>query len=137
MGSNEKGGNEKMPLIPSERERRRFTRIDFATSIEIVVGSETVLPEPVFNVSVGGIMAHVPEPLTPKITVTVRIRFEGVGKGGVFIEAVGEVIRSSAADRGGFNVAIHFIEMNDDSYHHLRKLVLYNSANPKRVEKEL
>jgi hypothetical protein len=49
----------------------------------------------------------------------------------VIIEARGTIVRSAAG-----TLAVHFSEIDIDSYEHLQQLILNNSKDPERAEQE-
>jgi hypothetical protein len=49
----------------------------------------------------------------------------------VIIEASGSIVRSLPG-----TLAVHFSEVDVDSYEHLRQLILNNAEDPERAEKE-
>lgn len=125
------------------RNRRRFTRIDFDSSVEFRYDGTALRAVSPFNVSLGGIRARVEAPLPVGAQCDISIFFNGAASD-LRIDAQGRVIRNEevdgSADSGGASslgeMVLIFTSISDDGYFHLRNLILYNSTDPELVEAE-
>jgi hypothetical protein len=112
-------------------ERREFIRIPFDMDVKIEVGGKILLVNKGVNISLRGLhLAAVDAKLTPGALCSVVIMLNTVDRGPI-LEAEGKVIRSEPG-----SLAIEFTELDLDSYHHLRQLVLLNTAEPEKAEQE-
>ncbi len=112
-------------------ERRKFIRIPFDMEVKIGVEGKVLLANKGINISMGGIhLSTVDAKLTPGALCRIVIILNTVDRGPT-LEAGGKVIRSEAG-----SLAIEFTELDLDSYHHLRRLILLNAAEPDKAEEE-
>lgn len=110
---------------------RAFTRIATALATE-VKGAGGTAHGLTRDVALSGIFVVCPTPFPVGSTVSVVLLL-GASLEEAHIAARGEVVRHEA---GG--MAIRFDELEGlESYDHLRNLVLLNSRDPERVEREL
>ena len=118
-------------MVQGREEKRDFMRVPFSTEIEIKSGDHTIRSTSGINISLSGLCLSTEEP-TPLAgdACSVKIRL-GEPEHRVTIEAKGSVIRTDAGQ-----VAVQFSELDFDSYHHLRQLVIYNADDPEQAEQE-
>jgi hypothetical protein len=119
-----------MATMPGEK--REFTRVSFATEVEIQAGDRTIGSTSGIDISLSGLRLStgdrsVPPAGTPCGARIILRAFEER----VVIQAKGTVIRT-----GPGILAIEFTELDLDSYHHLRQLILNNAADPERADRE-
>jgi hypothetical protein len=112
-------------------EKRGFIRIPFNTKVEVRAQGRTIRSLEGINLSMSGIRLTtgdaVPVAETPcqvKITLS-------ASEDRLLIEANGKVIRSEPG-----SLAVEFMELDLDSYHHLRQIILNNADDPEKAEKE-
>ncbi len=111
--------------------RREFIRIPFNTEVIIDAGDSVIRSKKGLNVSMNGIhLSSVASILAPGTSCHVALHLQGV-EDGVKIEASGKIIRSAPND-----LAIEFTDLDLDSYQHLRLLILNNTDEPEKAEKE-
>ena len=112
-------------------DRRGFIRVPFNTDAEIQAANQVFRSTNGIDVSMSGLRLFtkdtLPEEGTPcHVKITLRA-FENQ----VFIEAKGKVIRSEPG-----SIAVRFTELDLDSYHHLKQLILNNTDEPEKAERE-
>jgi hypothetical protein len=118
-----------MASRPSER--REFIRIPFAAEVQINAEGKAIRSKKGINISMGGLhLSAVNAKLTPGARCRVVILLNTVDHGPA-LEAEGKVIRSEPG-----SLAIEFTELDLDSYHHLRRLILLNTDEPDKAEQE-
>ncbi len=113
------------------KERRKNTRVPFQTTADVAFGDERYDQCATENLSVKGISV-------------LGITGHGVGEAcGISLALSGstshlrltmkgKVVREEA-DR----VALHFTEIDLDSFYHLKNIIYYNSEDPDTIEQEL
>jgi hypothetical protein len=112
-------------------EKREFIRVPFNTEVEIQAEGLTVRSGAGIDICMTGIRLAVENAVPPAgTTCGVKITL-AASEPRVVIEARGTVVRS---DPG--SLAVTFSELDLDSYHHLRQLILNNTDEPKRAEQE-
>jgi c-di-GMP-binding flagellar brake protein YcgR len=123
-----------LPVVYGEpmtnKERRRFTRVPFEIGAEIHCEKSIVAASTVRNVSLGGMLLEVPEPVPEGTACTVDITLKGP-KSLLRISIEGFVVR--VEDQ---MVAVEFTEVDVDSLIHLRHLIKINADDPEAVEVE-
>jgi len=115
-----------------EENHREFTRVKVAIHVELRTEENVVIQGQLDNVSFSGLSLRSKAALPENTPCRVFLHLDG-GKSGPTIEAQGLVTRTESHRLG-----IQFIELiGIESTHHLRNLVLYNSATQaNRVEEE-
>ena len=118
--------------MPVEENHREFTRVKVAIHVELRMGGNVVIQGELDNVSFNGLLMSCETTLPEQTPCRVFLHLDG-GQGGPTIEAQGIVMRTEP-----HKLAIQFTElMGNDSTHHLKNLVLYNSGTQaNRVEEE-
>lgn len=115
----------------TQKERREFIRVPFHTRVCLEAGTTVLDRETSLNLSLGGI--RIPFSGMPPVAGTAC-------DVALFLEAAGQrlVIRAQGkiAESGQGTLAVRFQELDPDSYACLRGLVLNNSPDPDRAERE-
>ncbi len=118
-------------MTAEHEEHREFIRVPFNTVVEVEVAGRTIRSAEGINISLKGLHLATTEPAPPAGSpCTARIILSGAQEG-VVIAADGTVVRAGAG-----NLSVEFTRLDYDGYHHLRNLILYNSTNPERAERE-
>ncbi len=118
-------------MTAPESERRSFIRVPFSTKVEAEIGGSVIRSQGRVNVSMSGIrIAADDASFAPDTPCAVKIILSA-SDSNIIIEAKGSVIRCDPE-----SVSIKFTELDIDSYQHLRQLILYNTENPEKAEKE-
>lgn len=114
--------------------RRGFTRIPFHTEVEVRAGNSIARSKNGFDVSMSGLSLAVESldaaAFAPGVPCEIRILLSASAEQ-VTIEARGVVIRSAPG-----SLAVEFNELDLDSFQHLRLLILNNTAEPEKAERE-
>ena len=113
------------------RERRRFTRVPFNVTAEMIVNNRTFRAEHIRNLSMGGCLLPLNHDMEKGTPCVVEITLSGT-KEKLNVRVEGEISRS---DSGG--VAVRFDRIDPDSLFHLRNIVRYNSLNSDLIEQEM
>ncbi len=111
-------------------ERRRNTRVQFRTSADVTFGEKTYPDCETSDLSINGVFISGLDEHKPGEKCTLVLRLHG-GDTSLKIEVKGEATRLTAK-----GIAIHFSEMDLDSFQHLRNIVYYNADNPDKVSDE-
>ena len=121
-----------VPDMPDETGNRRgFIRVPFRTEVEIEAGDRILRSEKEIDVSMSGLrLSGEGALLAPGVSCRVSIILPTDGDR-ISIEARGRVIRSESG-----SLSLEFTELDFDSYHHLRQLILSNTDNPEKAEEE-
>ncbi|MCC6488732.1 MAG: PilZ domain-containing protein [Candidatus Hydrogenedentes bacterium] len=115
----------------TESDKRDFTRVHTHISAELTPQSGDAVSCRVEDVSISGVLLAAPGDIPRNAPCTVSLILEGTDLA-VKISAHGAISRES----GGL-IAVEFTDMDDESYMHLRNLVLSNASDTNRVEDEL
>jgi len=118
--------------MPVEENHREFTRVKVVIHVELRMGGNVVIEGALDNVSLNGLLLRCETTLPEHTPCLVFLHLDG-GQGGPTIEAQGLVARTEPHKLG-----IQFTELiGNESSHHLRSLVLYNSGTQaNQVEEE-
>lgn len=111
---------------------REFSRVP----VHIVAAATAEATDPVAgrvrDISLNGVFIQTRLPMPVGARCSVLIQLAGLADGPL-VRCMGEVIRRD--DEG---MAIHFVQViGEDSFEHLKNLVLYNSKEVDRVESEM
>jgi hypothetical protein len=118
-------------MTKPENEKRAFVRVPFRIGTTIRTGDRTIWSGNTLDISLNGLRVATTETVPPEGTFCeVEIVLAEVPEP-VIIEARGSIVRSQPG-----TLAVHFSEVDVDSYEHLRQLILNNSEDPERAEKE-
>jgi hypothetical protein len=112
-------------------ERREFIRVPFRTEIEIHTPARTIRSRTSLDISMNGLRTETagpaPEPGTPcHVRITLSREEPQMS-----ITVKGVIVRAEPG-----TLAIHFSEIDVESYLHLQQLILNNSEDPARAEQE-
>jgi hypothetical protein len=115
----------------NSEESREFTRVPIKVEAEVHADGQSIFCEETRDVSMKGLFLKGDKsfPMGTKCVVTL---FLGGKEGGMRIDVKGVVEHSSEKGMG-----VQFSEIGLDSYEHLQNLVLYNSQDSHKVEKEI
>lgn len=114
-----------------ENEKREFVRVPFTTGTTVRTADRTIWSSKTLDVSMSGLRVETTETVPREGTFCEVEIVLAEAPEPVVIEARGSIVRS-----GPGTVAVHFSEVDVDSYEHLRQLILNNSDDPERAEKE-
>ena len=115
-----------------EKERRRNTRVPFQTTADVIFSDTCRYDQcatenlSVTGVSVIGITKH-----SIGETCDLSLALSGCTSH-LRLNMKGKIVRVDA-DR----IAVHFIEIDLDSFYHLKNIIYYNSNDPDTIEQEL
>lgn len=119
-------------MVGQSDERREFIRVPFNTEAEVVACGRTVRSTDGLDISLGGVRisccVQYDFALGTPCDVRIILRAADARE---LIEARGTIVRSEKGCLG-----IRFTEIDLDSYQHLRQLILNNTTEPERAEKE-
>ena len=112
-------------------EKRGFIRIPFNTEVEIRSEGRSIRSREGIDLSMSGIRLStgdaIPAAGSPcQVTIILQASEQRL-----LIETKGIVIRSESG-----TLAATFVELDLDSYHHLQQLILNNTDDPEKAEKE-
>lgn len=117
--------------MTGESDRREFIRVPFRSETAVRTADRTIRASSTLDLSMNGIRIMTGEPVPREGTKCgIEIALSGSDPV-VVIEARGEVVRSEPG-----TLAVHFTEVDLDSYLHLRQLILNNANDPEKAEQE-
>ncbi len=119
-----------MPNRIEQNEKRGFTRIPFKTEAEVFVNQRVIRSAGGIDVSMKGLRLATDALVEPGTLCRAVIRLRGETPP-VIIETAGTIVRSTPG-----SLAVEFIELDFDSYQHLRNLILLNAEDPEKAERE-
>jgi len=112
-------------------ERRGFVRVPFNTEVMVEGEGKTILSREGINVSMSGIRLFTSGSIPAHgSSCQVKILLQA-SESRLPIEARGIVVRSEPGV-----LAVQFTEIDLDGYHHLRQIILNNTDEPEKAEKE-
>ena len=118
-------------MAKPEQEKREFVRVPFRIGTTVRISDRTIRSGTALDVSMNGILVATTEIVPPEGTSCEVEIILAEAPEPVIIEARGSIVRSKPG-----TLAVHFSEVDVDSYEHLRQLILNNSEDPERAEKE-
>jgi tRNA 2-thiocytidine biosynthesis protein TtcA len=118
------------PVIMSENQRKR-TRVQFKTTVNLTAPGIDLRGLDSRDLSLKGIFVETDHKVDVGADVDVTLELSGTSSL-MTLEMKGRVARQ---DHDG--LGLDFIEVDLDSFHHLRNIVLYNAGDPKEVDTEL
>jgi hypothetical protein len=118
-------------MTKPENEKREFVRVPFSIGTTIRTSDRTIWSGNTLDVSMNGLRVATTENVSPEGTFCEVEIVLAEAPDPVIIEARGSIVRSMPG-----TLAVHFSEVDIDSYEHLRQLILNNSEDPERAEKE-
>ena len=113
------------------KERRKNTRVPFQAIADVVFGSKRYDQCATANLSVKGISVLGVTGHVVGEACDVFLALSG-STSQLKLTMKGKVVREEA-DR----VALHFTEIDLDSFYHLKNIIYYNSEDPDTIEQEL
>ena len=118
-------------MTDQANEKREFIRVPFNTEVEIQAQEHTINSRAPIDISMTGLRLATDQSVPPAgASCGVKIIL-AASEPRIIIEAQGTVIRS-----GPGSLAVTFTELDLDSYHHLRQLIMNNTDEPERAERE-
>ena len=120
-------------MTENHKPEREFTRVSTQFCITVAAGEKTLQSGRTQDLSMNGVYVVCDDALPVGAECSISIRLSE-NEGGPAITATGKAIRTGN-DPSGF--AMEFTEIDLESYEHLRQLVMLNSQDPDKVEKEL
>ena len=111
-------------------DQREFTRVLFKTNVGVFVEERVIWSDKGINISMRGLRLSTPDPASPGAQCRVVIRLS-TDNNPTIIEAKGKIVRA-----GTNSLAVEFTEIDLNSYHHLRQLILLNTDDPEKAEQE-
>lgn len=110
--------------------RREFTRVRLAVGVEVDQPGRCKISGRGRDLSVKGVYVECPQPLPPSPPCEVTIVLSGTPEP-MQVHVTGRVVYVEPKGMG-----IEFVEVDVDSFIHLRNLILYNSVDTDQVERE-
>jgi len=118
-------------MIGGKDDRRGFVRVPFNTEVEVEAQGTIIRSREEINLSMSGIRLNTNEAIpSPGAACRVKIILQA-SDNRVSLGANGKVVRSAPG-----SLAVEFSELDLDSYHHLRNLILNNTDEPEKAERE-
>jgi len=114
-----------------ENDKREFVRVPFKMGTTVRTSDRTIRSSNTLDVSMNGLRVATTEIVPPEGTLCEVEIVLAEAPEPVIIEARGSIVRSQPG-----TLAVHFSEVDVDSYEHLRQLILNNSQDPERAEEE-
>jgi len=114
----------------TEKEKRRFTRVDFKTTAEVVKGTISIIGE-IKDLSMKGVFVVSKEKLPVNQRVEISILLSGP-EPPLKVTITGKVIRTTPE-----GMAIDFESMDIDSFNTLKEIMAYNLGDSEKVRKEV
>lgn len=112
-------------------EKREFLRVPLGTEVEVVWSGGLIRAESGLNISMTGLGFSSVQPM-PAVGSDCRVSIKlASADDRIVIKASGKVVRAAPGVLG-----VGFTELDLDSYHHLKRLVLFNAKDTKRAEQE-
>ncbi len=118
-------------MAADEKDKRDFIRVPLKTEVAVRTGGRVIRAAVDLNLSMNGIAFRTDQAVPAEgAACTVQIFLTGLEQR-IAIEAEGAVVRTVPG-----SLAVEFTELDLDSYHHLRRLILSNTNDPDRAERE-
>jgi len=118
-------------MTKPENEKREFVRVPFKMGTTVRTSGRTIRSSNTLDISMNGLRIATTETVPPEGTVCEVEIVLAEAPDPVIIETRGSIVRSEPG-----TLAVHFSVIDVDSYEHLRQLILNNSEDPERAEKE-
>lgn len=113
------------------KERRKNTRVPFQTTADVIFGDKHYSNCATENLSVKGISVLGITGHTLGEVCDLSLALSG-STSQLRLTVKAEIVRMEA-DR----IGLHFIEIDLDSFYHLKNIIYYNSEDPDAIEQEL
>ena len=111
--------------------QRKRTRVLFKTLVDLESGDTRLTGLATRNLSLKGVFVESTRQLAIDTPVEVRLTLSGTGSN-ITLEMKGKIIRTEENGMG-----VDFMEIDLDSFQHLRNIVMYNAGNATDVDHEL
>ena len=118
-------------MMKPDNEKREFVRVPFRIGTTVRTGDRTIRSSNTLDISMNGLRVATTELVPPEGTFCEVKLVLAEAPEPVIIEARGSIVRSQPG-----TLAVHFSEIDIDSYEHLQQLILNNSEDPDHAEKE-
>lgn len=118
-------------MAAQSTEKRGFSRVPFNTEVEVRTQGRSIRSKEGINISMSGIRLSTREPIPPADTPCQVTIVLGGSEKHVIIDAKGKMVRAQAG-----SLAVEFVELDLDSYHHLQQLIVSNAQDHERAERE-
>jgi len=109
---------------------RKFSRILFERDVTLKIGNSSIRGQ-IENLSLQGVLLKTLDPLNLQDLVNIELRLSG-DPDPLILELQGTVVRCEKD-----KAAIHFTNMDPDSFIHLKNIVAYNQGDEAIVRDEL
>jgi hypothetical protein len=114
------------------REKRAFIRVPLRMNTSLRTRDRTIWSSSTLDISMSGLRIASSEAPPPEGTPCEIEIVLAEKPSSVIIDAGGTIVRSEPG-----TLAVHFTEVDIDSYEHLRLLILNNAEDPDRAEQEV
>ncbi len=118
-------------MTDQPEEKREFVRVPFKMGTTVRTRDRTIWSSNTLDISMNGLRIATSETVPPEGTLCEIEIVLAESPAPVIIEARGAIVRSVAG-----TLAVHFSEIDIDSYEHLQQLILNNAKDPERAEHE-
>jgi hypothetical protein len=118
-------------MTDQPEEKREFVRVPFKMGTTVRTRDRTIWSSNTLDISMNGLRIATSETVPPEGTLCEIEIVLAELPAPVIIEARGTIVRSAAG-----TLAVHFSEIDIDSYEHLQQLILNNAKDPERAEQE-
>jgi len=118
-------------MTEQSEEKRDFVRVPFKVETSVRTSDRTIWSSNTLDISMNGIRVATTETVPPDGTLCEIEIVLTESPAPVIIEARGSIVRSATG-----TLAVHFSEIDIDSYDHLQQLILNNAKDPERAEQE-
>jgi len=119
-------------MTGKQEEKRSFVRVPFKMNTAVRTRDRTIWSTNTLDISMNGIRVETTAAVPTEGTLCEIEIALAESPDPVIIEARGTVVRSAIG-----TLAVHFSEIDIDSYDHLQQLILNNSKDPERAEQEI
>lgn len=113
------------------KERRKNTRVPFQTTADVVFNDTRYTQCATENLSVTGVAVLGITGHKLGETCDLSLALSG-STSHLRLAMKGKIVRVDAD-----SIALHFIEIDLDSFYHLKNIIYYNSSDPDTIEQEL
>lgn len=110
--------------------RREFTRVRLTVGVEVKESGHEKISGQGRDLSLKGVYVRSPQQLPAGTRCEVTLVLSGTPEP-MYVHVTGRVVYADAQGMG-----IEFMEVDLDSFNHLRNLVLYNALDTERIERE-
>lgn len=114
-----------------EEEKREFVRVPFRMETSVRTADRTIWSGSTLDISMSGLRVATTDTVPPEGTPCEIEIVLADDPSPAIIEARGTIVRSAAG-----TLAVHFTEVDLDTFEHLQQLILNNSADPDTAEQQ-